>query len=69
MSHVFILDVVDSLLVGGKFRGAEVLLSRLDLMTFIPYGYKFDEKIDQIHFCKVNAAEELSSKFNFARSK
>ena len=49
MSHVFILDVVDSLLVGGKIRGAEVLLSRLDLMTFIPYGYKFDEKIDQIN--------------------
>ena len=49
MSRVFILDVVDSLLVGGTIKGAEVFMSRIDLMAFIPYGYKFDEKLDQIN--------------------
>ena len=46
MSHVFLVDTIKCLMVGGRVLEVEVFHSRLDLMAKIPFGYFFDERID-----------------------
>ena len=49
MSHVFLVDTIKCLMVGGRVLQVEVFHSRLDLMAKIPFGYFFDERIDLIN--------------------